>query len=295
MTAVTEAARGVGADLPLAIDQLARQVAAHAPVLVLGGAGLSTASGIPDYRDVDGRWKQPPPMNHGEFMSSPAARRRYWARSMVGWPRMRDARPNGSHHALAALERMGYLHTLVTQNVDALHRDAGQARLIALHGELARVACTGCGASMARDLLQRRMGEANPVFVEGLAASAGRVASAADGDAALDDGYHDLVLVDCRRCGGVLKPDVVFFGESVPAARVARVHEALAHSGALLVVGSSLMVYSGYRFVRAARAAGKPVWLVNRGRTRADDEATLKIDHDCQVVLEALVQRLPPR
>ncbi len=278
------------------IEALRRLLVEHAPVTVLCGAGCSTASGIPDYRDADGAWKQRQPMQFAEFMSGLPSRRRYWARSMVGWPRFRAARPNATHHALVELERRGYVQALITQNVDDLHRRAGQRRVIDLHGRLADVVCTACGASEPRDDFQQRMMAINVEYRRRVADRHGRhVATVADGDAAVESGYDELAVADCACCGGVLKPDVVFFGEAVPPPRVARAYAAVEAGGALLVVGSSLMVYSGYRFARAAKAAGKPLAIVNRGRTRADAEADLKIEHDCAAVLDALVRRLPLR
>lgn len=276
------------------IERLADLIAARAPVTLLCGAGCSTASGIPDYRDNNGDWKQRRPMQFQEFMSGEAARRRYWARSMVGWPRFAAASPNAAHRALAELERRGYVHTLITQNVDDLHRRAGQRRLIDLHGRLVEVVCTGCAAITPRSALQERLTRLNRRFariLDGGAAAA--VASAADGDAALESGYDDFSVPPCARCGGVLKPNVVFFGEAVPRARVDAAFGALAASGLLLVVGSSLMVYSGYRFCRAARERGIPIVIVNRGRTRADAEAELGIRGDCAPILGAILDRLP--
>lgn len=302
MTEATDAAGGRAPDAALpvtdtdAIDALAGLIRRHAPITVLCGAGCSTASGIPDYRDENGGWKQRQPMQFAEFMSGTASQRRYWARSMVGWSRFRAAEPNATHRALAALEQGGYVHALITQNVDDLHRRAGQATVIDLHGRLAEVVCTRCGRREARDAFQQRMVALNPAYHRRISGVAGaRAATAADGDAAVESGYDGLVVAPCRDCEGVLKPDVVFFGEAVPAGRVEAAYAAVAAGGALLVVGSSLMVYSGYRFARAARAAGKPLAIVNRGRTRADADATLKIEDDCATVLEALLDRLPPR
>lgn len=288
MTAATEAAPG-GRPAPFdaRLEALAALIRRHSPVTVLTGAGVSTASGIPDYRDGDGRFKQRSPMQYREFMSGEAARRRYWARSFVGWPRFAAARPNGAHLALAELAVRGHVHALVTQNVDGLHRRAGQARVIDLHGRLAEVVCIGCGAVIPRAALQQRLARLNPGF------EAVGVAAAADGDAQLEHGYHDFAVADCAACGGVLKPNVVFFGEAVPRSRVERAFAAVAAGGALLVVGSSLMVFSGYRFCREAHARGAPVIVVNRGRTRADGEAGLKIEDDCGAVLGALVSLLP--
>ncbi len=302
MTEATDAARAgtpavavPGAEAA-GIAALATLIRRHAPVTVLCGAGCSTASGIPDYRDENGGWKQRQPMQFAEFMSGAGSQRRYWARSMVGWTRFRAAEPNAAHRALVSLERNGYVHTLIAQNVDDLHRRAGQLNVIDLHGRLAEVVCTRCGGREARDAFQQRMVALNPAYHRRMSGTSGaHVATVADGDAVVESGYDDLAVAPCLDCAGVLKPDVVFFGEAVPAKRVEAAYAAVAAAGALLVVGSSLMVYSGYRFARAARAQGKPLAIVNRGRTRADDEATLKIEQDCATVLEALLERLPPR
>jgi len=223
-------------------------------------------------------------MTYAEFVSGEAARRRYWARSHVGWARMARAEPNAGHHAIADLERIGALRGLITQNVDGLHFAAGSRRVIDLHGRIADVICLGCSRRSARAALQDRLTAANPGFVEraGMA-----VESAPDGDAMLaaTDGFR---LVDCDACGDVLKPDVVFFGENVPRERVASAYALVDEAGALLVAGSSLTVMSGLRFVRHAHRTGVPVVIVNRGRTRGDDLAHARIDAGCSEVLTAL-------
>jgi NAD-dependent SIR2 family protein deacetylase len=275
------------------VGRLADMISDRSPITILCGAGCSTASGIPDYRDNSGSWKQKRPMQFAEFMSGTRSRRRYWARSMVGWPRFAAARPNAVHYHLATLERLGHVHTLVTQNVDGLHRTAGQRRVIDLHGRLAQVVCTDCGAVTSRRALQERLARLNPDFHLRIQNGAARfAATAADGDAVLESGYEDFKLADCAGCGGILKPNVVFFGEAVPAHRVERAYTAVGESGLLLVVGSSLMVFSGYRFCRAATAHGIPLSIINRGRTRADGEADLKIEADCAAVLGDIVRRL---
>ena len=249
-------------------------------VAVVSGAGVSTASGIPDYRDRNGDWKHARPVQFGDFVSGEATRRRYWARSYVGWTRISKARPNAAHMALAELESSGKVDTLITQNVDGLHHRAGSRRVIDLHGRLNRVRCMDCARVSPRATWQRRLAQANPswrVDVDYFAP---------DGDAQLrepDNG--SFVVPDCDACGGVVKPDVVFFGENVPRDRVASAFDATDRAEALLVVGSSLMVFSGFRFARHAAEAGKPIAIVNRGRTRADDIATLKIDADCGRIL----------
>lgn len=258
-------------------------VRCHPRLLVLTGAGCSTAAGIPDYRDAQGAWKRPAPMRYQLFVGDALARQRYWARSMVGWRTMALARPAPAHQALVRLEQAGYVQLLVTQNVDGLHDRAGSGRVIDLHGRVDTVCCLACAQRTPRLTLQRELLRRNPQWAtrEALAAP--------DGDAdleALDFSSFDVPA--CSACGGMLKPDVVFFGENVPRERVAAVRQALATSDALLVAGSSLMVYSGYRFVEDAIAAGKPVAAVNQGRTRADAVLTLKIEQDVGAALDAL-------
>jgi NAD-dependent SIR2 family protein deacetylase len=252
-------------------------------VFVLGGAGVSTDSGIPDYRDEHGAWKGSEPMQYRDFVGSEANRKRYWARSMVGFPFMASAQPNVAHHALAALEQRGALSLLVTQNVDGLHSRAGSARVIDLHGRLDQVKCLGCGAITSRAELQSELAARNPEFVSAAATLK------PDGDAELSAvSYQDFEIVPCATCGAMLKPDVVFFGENVPAPRVRDAMSALEGSRLLLIVGSSLMVFSGYRFARAAARLGIPIAIVNRGKTRADDVAALKISKSVSEVLGAL-------
>ncbi len=258
----------------------------HRRLTVLSGAGCSTDSGIADYRDAEGNWKHSKPVQYRDFVSDAGTRRRYWARSYAGWRRISEARPNSAHFALAALENSGRVSLLITQNVDNLHRLAGSRNVIDLHGVLHKVRCLGCDVTSGRDRLQRRLAELNPGWraeVSGFAP---------DGDARLEPAATDSFQVaDCEHCGDLLKPDVVFFGESVPADRVQRARDGLAGSEALLVIGSSLMVWSGFRFARFAAESGKPVAIINRGRTRADDLADFKVDAGCA---EILSQILPP-
>jgi NAD-dependent SIR2 family protein deacetylase len=268
-----------------AIDALARFLLAHERIFVLTGAGCSTASGIPDYRDENGDWKRKQPVSYAAFTGSEDVRRRYWARSAVGWPAMAAARPNAAHEALARLERDGRVHALVTQNVDGLHQRAGSARVLDLHGRIADVLCLGCGARTDRARLQERLLEANPGWrprVAGLAP---------DGDADLAGDTRAFRLPACERCGGVLKPDVVFFGENVPPERVATAYAALQACDAVLVVGSSLRVFSGWRFVRAAHELGLGIALLNLGRTRADDLACLHVRAPCAEALTEALRR----
>jgi NAD-dependent SIR2 family protein deacetylase len=267
-----------------AAERLRAWLAVFERVFVLTGAGCSTASGIPDYRDTSGEWKRPPPVTYQAFVGDPAVRARYWARSLVGWPRVAGAMPNAAHVALAQWQAAGQLSMLVTQNVDGLHQRAGSDAVIDLHGRLDEVVCLVCSARQPRRDLQRQLQDDNPEWV-GLRAS-----SAPDGDADLE-GYDfgRFRIPDCPVCGGLLKPDVVFFGENVPRVRYEAARTALEDSDAVLVVGSSLAVYSGFRFARIAHEAGKSIALLNRGHTRADAIASLKLEADC---VEALPRAL---
>ncbi len=229
---------------PVLLDLLARGT-----VAVLTGAGLSTASGVPAYRDRHGQWQHPQPVRHQDFLASATVRRRYWARSFVGWPRMGMADPNDGHRALAALESRGVVASVITQNVDGLHQKAGSRKLIELHGAIGRVRCMACAARFPRAEIQAWLAEANPDFD----ASAQVSRSLPDGDAALEDArYAGFRFPDCPACQGMLKPDVVFFGDNVPRDLVQAAIQAVEAASALLVVGSSLMVYSGYRFAEMA-------------------------------------------
>ncbi|WP_396617258.1 NAD-dependent protein deacetylase [Lysobacter soli] len=263
-------------------DALREWLAPFRRVFVLTGAGCSTNSGIPDYRDADGQWKRTPPVTYQAFTGDARVNARYWARSFIGWPRIDDAKPNGVHLALADWESRGGVSMLLTQNVDGLHQRAGSRHVIDLHGRLDGVVCLQCRAESPRSALQARLAGANPDWVN-LDAT-----TAPDGDADLDG--HDFTrftVPACEACGGMLKPDVVFFGENVPKDRAVRAGEALKTSDAMLVVGSSLMVYSGFRFARMAHEAGIPLAILNRGRTRADELAALKIEEEAGAVLSA--------
>lgn len=272
-----------------ALDRLGRFLLQHPRLFVLTGAGVSTASGIPDYRDGDGTWKRSEPIRFQEFVASDSARRRYWARSLIGWPGFSASCPNGAHHGIARLEGLGHVEQLVTQNVDRLHQAAGNHRTIDLHGRLDRVECLGCGHRVPRQTFQDALIGMNPAFRE-LEAEV-----APDGDSLLEGvDFETFRVPACTRCGGLLKPSVVFFGETVPRARVGRAYEALDRADAVLVIGSSLMVYSGYRFCRAAAEQGKPIAAINRGLTRADPLLQLKIAADCGATLSALIERLEP-
>lgn len=258
-------------------------IARHRRLFVLTGAGCSTDSGIPDYRDADGSWKRAQPVTYQAFMGEELTRKRYWARSLVGWRRFGHALPNGTHHALVQLEQRGKLLLLLTQNVDGLHQRAGSRDVVDMHGRLDTVRCMGCEQRSPRHALQQALLELNPAWARLDAADA------PDGDADLDGhDFSTFAVPPCPHCGGVLKPDVVFFGESVPRDRVATAMQALEAADAMLVVGSSLMVFSGYRFAYAAAKAGKPIAAVNLGRTRADPLLSLKIEQPCADALAFL-------
>ncbi len=266
------------------VDDLIRFVRRHPRLLVLTGAGCSTDSGIPDYRDTNGDWKRAQPVTYQAFVGSLHTRQRYWARSIVGFRKMRGVQPNAAHRALSVLEQQGRIDLLVTQNVDGLHQSAGSRNVIDLHGRIDAVRCLACEARVARNIFQEVLLRRNPAFAELDAVGA------PDGDADLEHVPFDAFDVPaCIACGGLMKPDVVFFGEGVPPDRVHRVMTALDTSDAMLVVGSSLMVYSGFRFVKAMAERGKPVAAVNLGRTRADDLLALKVEANCAEVLRVLV------
>jgi len=257
-------------------------------VVVLSGAGLSTESGIPDYRGPTGLARRAEPMTYQAFTGTAAARQRYWARSHLGWRHIARATPNRGHQAVAEMERRGLLSAIITQNVDGLQQQAGARDVIELHGSLSRVICLGCGERTPRDDLDQRLRAANPAW----AAQARQVNP--DGDAVLDDGATDhFNVVDCLRCAGALKPDVIFFGENVPRDRVGECYQLVSQARALLVLGSSLTVMSGYRFVRHAAGEGIPVAIINRGPTRGDGQASLCFDLPLGRTLTSLVARCP--
>lgn len=245
-------------------------------LFVITGAGCSTAAGIPDYRDTQGQWKRAQPMTYQSFTASAAARRRYWARSLVGWPVMAQARPADCHHALACLQMDGPVHYLLTQNVDSLHQKAGSPQVQDLHGRLDTVVCLSCRTRTPREPFQQRMMALNPSWAHR------RAEVAPDGDADLDEtDFSDFVVPACDQCGGTLKPDVVYFGESVPRERVDEANAALEQSDAMLIVGSSLMVFSGFRFARRAHELGLPIASLTLGVGRADGLLTLKVEQNC--------------
>ena len=262
-------------------------------VAVLTGAGISTGSGIPDYRGPTGAARPATPMTYQEFSGSRTARQRYWARSHLGWSFITGTLPNEGHRAVTELQRGGLLNGVVTQNVDGLHQAAGTGDVIELHGALADVICLSCSEVSTREELDVRLTLANPGWERGGPAPSGPPIKP-DGDVDLDD-VSGFEIVDCLRCGGILKPDVVFFGETVPRPRVDRTFALVAGASSLLVLGSSLKVMSGYRFVLHARKLGIPVAIVNQGPTRADAQADVRVDAELSStltkVLPALVSR----
>ena len=269
------------------IDRLVEFLHRHNNVIVLSGAGCSTGSGIPDYRDEDGNWKNAQPVQYSDFVNSSKVRKRYWARSFAGWSRISSASPNAAHAVLAHLEHSGHVSSLITQNVDNLHRMAGSRRVIDLHGVLHKTRCLECEANGPRSDWQARLEECNPDWKADVSAYT------PDGDAELlQSDYLSFNVPDCPCCGGIIKPDVVFFGETIPSGRIKAAVEKLDQSDALLVVGSSLMVFSGYRFTRLAQEANIPVVIINRGRTRADAIAIQKLSGDCTEILPRVVDGL---
>ncbi|MCV4342099.1 NAD-dependent protein deacetylase [Pseudomonas capsici] len=264
------------------------QTLADKPLLVLTGAGISTASGIPDYRDRDGVRRGKQPMMYQEFLKAHSARQRYWARAMLGWPRIRQAEPNAAHRALASLQASGHISGLITQNVDALHDQAGSHDVIELHGSLHRVLCLDCQQRSDRAAIQEVMVRQNP-YLSGIDAI-----QAPDGDTLLDSSFEaDFQVPHCPNCEGQrLKPDVVFFGENVAAETAAKATQKAEQAQGLLVVGTSLMAWSAFRLCKAMAEQGKPIIAINQGKTRADDLLDLKIEASCEQVLPALVERL---
>ena len=257
-------------------------------VVILSGAGLSTESGIPDYRGPTGLARRAAPMTYQTFTGSAAARRRYWARSYLGWRHIARAVPNDGHLAVAELSRRGLLTGIITQNVDGLHQAAGASEVTELHGSLHRVICLSCGQRTSRAELDRRLESANPGWDTQAAASINP-----DGDAAVDDeATASFRVADCAACQGALKPDVVFFGENVPRPRAQACYDLVESADALVVLGSSLTVMSGFRYVRHAARYGVPVVIVNQGATRGDPYATATLDAPLGPTLNALVDHL---
>jgi len=272
------------------IDHLQTFLQQHQRVLVLTGAGLSTASGIPDYRDKEGVRRGRSPIQGPDFRKSEAVRRRYWARSMAGYPTLAGAAPNAGHRALAELEAAGRIHGIITQNVDGLHQRAGSRKLIELHGNIHGVLCLDCRTVHPRAGIQDWLVAANPSLAP--TGPAGEVVPEArpDGDAEVElDAFHDVHLPYCSACGGTLQPDVIFFGDNIPAQRTADALQLADEADAVLVVGSSLMVFSGFRFAKLAAQTNKPIAAINLGKTRADDLIGLKVEASAVEILPLLV------
>lgn len=268
------------------LERLSAFLASHTRILVLTGAGMSTASGIPDYRDRNGTRRGKTPLQGVEFRGSALLQKRYWARSMLGWPTMAKTIPNAGHFAIAQLQRTGGIGALMTQNVDGLHRQAGSTEAIELHGSLHSVICLACSAPHPREAIQSMLERDNPSLVGTI------VPILPDGDAQFEpDMLAQFSVPACPQCGGMLQPDVVFFGDGVPRVRTEAAQRALEQADAMLVIGSSLMVLSGYRFCRAAAEAGKPVAAINRGVTRADHLLAFKSEGAAEVLLPLLAQR----
>lgn len=262
------------------VAPLAEELSRAERLVALTGAGISTESGIPDYRGVNGLWTRHTPVYYSDYVRNPAVRRRYWARGLNGYGRFRDAEPNAGHQALAGMEHDGRLHYLITQNVDRLHTKAGSRRVIELHGENSRVHCISCDYREPRTQTQARLEWDNRHL---------RLPADETGDS------EELVVPLCPACGGLVKPTVVFFGENVPAEVTAHALQRVSESDALLVVGSSLTVWSGYRLARAAKEAGKPLYILNIGPTRADAEATLKVEAPAGITLEFIAEYVSRR
>lgn len=296
MSAIPQPTKGVtmpSSDQPLVLHapeqagaMLAEFIHRHPGLMILTGAGVSTDSGIPDYRDGDGAWKRKQPVQHKDFMTSTEVRQRYWGRSLIGWPVIRNARPNIAHHHVAELELRNHSRLVVTQNVDRLHQQAGSRSVTDLHGRADEVICMSCGYRCKRDEVHERCAHMNPGFEQ---YSAG---AAPDGDADLEVDFSEFRIADCPCCDGILKPDVVFFGDYVPKDRVYSALDTLRASDGLLVIGSSLMVYSGFRFCRYAKEWGKPMATLNLGRTRADSLVDLKLNAGISETLAATLSQL---
>ena len=265
------------------LQQIAEVVGRCSRVLVISGAGLSTASGISDYRDQAGVWKRPRPVQHQAFVQHLHWRQRYWARSQLGYPAFAQAQPNDAHSALVELEQRGQVFAVITQNVDRLHQRAGQQRVLDLHGRLDRVRCLDCGRQLERNVVQDWLQRQNPWLNEA------QFTPAPDGDADIELDFSRVKIPHCPDCDGVLKPDVVFFGDAVPKADVERGYRWVEQAQAVLVLGSSLMVYSSFRYVRKAHELGMPVMAINQGKTRADELFSHKADVDCVGGLEKLL------
>ena len=279
--------------LHLEIPLLRRFINDHPSLVVLSGAGISASSGIPTYRDRSGVWRHSKPITHQEFTTDANQRRRYWARSLRGWPAVRDARPNAAHLALSRLERLGHIDLLITQNVDRLHQRAGSTAVVDLHGRVDQVRCLVCSATFSREHIQMRLLRDNPRHSEVVRAP--QQQARPDGDADIPgSALGNFAAPSCDACDGDLIPDVVFFGGTVPRTRVEQCAQAIEKADALLAVGSSLQVYSGFRFCRQAAKLGKPLIIINPGATRADSLASAKFLTESEALLTALVAGLDP-
>ena len=267
----------------LELKQISEVLSERSDVLVISGAGMSTGSGISDYRDKSGAWKRPQPVQHQAFLQHLHWRQRYWARSQLGFPAFEQAKPNDGHKSLAALEQRGLVFGLITQNVDRLHQSAGQRKVLDLHGRLDRVRCLDCGRRQKRSVVQDWLQHLNPWI------SSEHFTPAPDGDADIEIDFSRVKVPECPHCGGTLKPDVVFFGDTVPRADVEQGYQWVERAQALLVVGTSLMVYSSFRFVRKAYELGVPILAINQGKTRGDELFSLKANIDCAQGLAELV------
>ncbi|MFW1676515.1 NAD-dependent protein deacetylase [Pontibacter sp. JAM-7] len=259
----------------------------HPRLTVLTGAGISTDSGIPAYRDEAGVWQHKPPVQHKVFMQDHYARQRYWARSLIGWPMIDKAQPSAAHRALTTLENMGHVQQIITQNVDGLHQKAGSQQVLDLHGRADEVACMNCGQRYSRNQVHQRSAEENPGFCGGAADVR------PDGDADLErEDFANFQVPDCHQCGGILKPDVVFFGDNVPKEKVFSSLDIMKKSDGLLTIGTSLMVYSGYRYCLRARDCQLPIAALTLGITRADHLLQLKLDAPISETLDTAVAYL---
>ncbi len=268
-------------------DVLAEFIQSHQPLVIITGAGCSAASGIPTYRDNGGIWKRSTPIQHQDFVTKLASRKRYWARSLAGWPAVAQAEPNACHRSIAEIEKMNLCSLLVTQNVDRLHQRGGHQNVIDLHGRLDQVHCLDCLDEISREDMQERLFRLNPELEFNF------TQLAPDGDADVPDHLIDTIaLPDCDHCGGLLKPSVIFYGGSVAKETVNKIFSAIDSARGVLVLGSSLMVFSSYRFCRQAARRGVPLTIVNSGTTRADELASLKINALCEQLLPATVQAL---
>lgn len=272
-------------------ERLNSSLHAHKPWLVITGAGISLSSGIPTYRDDKGNWLRSAPIQHQEFINDEQKRKRYWARSLVGWPPVAHAKPSETHHLLTEMHDIGLISGVITQNVDRLHQKAGLKNVIDLHGRLDRVVCLQCKQYENRDSVQTRLIDINPEL-EPLVNHSEHIVKAPDGDAYVEDKVTESIkLVNCKRCQGVIMPDVVFFGGSVPKHIHEQTNTLFTRSQGLLVLGSSLMVYSSYRFCKLAKQHNKPLVIINRGKTRADELADVHIKQDCTLALKHCLEK----